>query len=57
MNKEDYIKYLRNQAYWIIVFADDLEKGTKDSEWAVDFDLKRPDCMEEMNEEGLKHSA
>lgn len=57
MTKYEYIKYLRTQAYWLIVFADEIEHGENDSEWAIDFELQCPDCIVESVEEGLKHTA
>ncbi|MFD1776696.1 hypothetical protein ACFSF2_22765 [Paenibacillus rhizophilus] len=54
MTKEQYIEYLRNQAEWINQLADELQSGEPKSAWAVDFNMKRPDVIEERE---LKESA
>ncbi|WP_157136299.1 hypothetical protein [Paenibacillus sp. Aloe-11] len=47
MTRTEYIAYLRDQAFWINQLADEMELGKSDSQWAVDFDLKRPDVIYE----------
>ncbi|TQR97354.1 hypothetical protein [Paenibacillus ottowii] len=47
MTRTEYIAYLRDQAFWLSQLADEMENGRQDSQWAVDFDLKRPDVIYE----------
>ncbi|WP_339314679.1 hypothetical protein [Paenibacillus sp. FSL M7-0896] len=48
MDKNTYIEYLRNQAYWMEQYAKDLENGEgQNSWWTVDFPVFRPDELQE----------
>ncbi|KAF6564493.1 hypothetical protein G9G63_10135 [Paenibacillus sp. EKM202P] len=47
MTRTEYIAYLRDQSFWLNQLADEMENGRQDSQWAVDFDLKRPDVIYE----------
>ncbi|WP_348624659.1 hypothetical protein ABFT51_07405 [Paenibacillus peoriae] len=47
MTRAEYIAYLRDQAFWINQLADEMEDGRKDSQWAIDFNLKQPDVIYE----------
>jgi hypothetical protein len=47
MTRAEYIAYLRDQSFWLNQLADEMELGKSDSQWAIDFDLKRPDVIYE----------
>ncbi|MNW50530.1 hypothetical protein D3C74_279830 [compost metagenome] len=47
MTKAEYIAYLRDQSFWLSQLADEMEQGKSDSQWAVDFEMKRPDVIYE----------
>ncbi|MEK5469291.1 hypothetical protein MKY64_30265 [Paenibacillus sp. FSL R7-0210] len=55
MQADEYIEYLRTQAYWISRMADQLSCGEPvDCEWAIEFEMKSPEVIEERE---LKETA